>query len=186
MKNQSVQLTAPLVKRLTVLWPWIMHSSSTYGVDPFLIAAVAWKESDFNVNAVNFESNYYAKYCKNLSTSRIKQMNPAVTSASAERRLLAMAWGPMQVVGLTARERGYRKPHLSGLCGEDGIRMGTVYLAYQLGRYGDDIMKSLSAYNAGSVIQSNHETYVVPALARYSWLKAELHDNPAFGEGKGA
>ena len=81
MKNQSVQLTAPLVKRLTVLWPWIMHSASTYGVDPFLIAAVAWKESDFNVNAVNFESNYYAKYCKNLSTSRIKQMNPAVTSA---------------------------------------------------------------------------------------------------------
>lgn len=182
----SVKLTDTLVKRLTNIWPWIIHASTTYGVDPFLVAAVAWKESDFNVNAMNFEANFYAKYCKKLSSSRMKQLNPAMTSPSAERRLLAFSWGPMQVTGLTARERGYRKPHLSSLCGEDGIRMGATYLVYQLGRYGGDVTRSLSAYNAGSAIQSNHDTYVVPALERYACLQAELHDNPAFEEGKSA
>ena len=181
-ETMTLELTDTLSKRLQIVWPWIIHASTTYGVDPFLIAAIAWKESDFNHQAVRFEENYYQKYCRKLSATRIKKLNPAATSTAAERRLLAMAWGPMQIVGLTARERGYHKPHLASLCGEDGVRMGVTYLVYQLGRHAGDVEKAVSAYNAGSVIQSNQKTYVEPVMERLRILRAELHDNPALGE----
>lgn len=176
------KLTETLNRRLLNLWPWIMHASTTYSADPFLVAAIAWQESNFNPQATHFEANYYRKYCLNLPEEKIRRYNPAVDSIAKERKRLATAWGAMQIVGLTAREKGYRKPKLESLCGEDGVRMGTIYLMHQLNRYGNDIGKAVSAYNAGSSIQSNIKSYVTPVLERYRILRQELHDNPAFGE----
>lgn len=52
------------------------------------------------------------------------------------------------------------------------IPYGTQYLAYQLGRYGGDIEKAVSAYNAGHYIVGNYTNYVSPVMQYYNWFLA--------------
>ena len=62
------------------------------------------------------------------------------------------------------------------------IPYGTAYLAYQLNRYGGDMAKAVSAYNAGTAISTNVAGYVQPVMQYYQWF---LANDPGSGGGGG-
>lgn len=59
------------------------------------------------------------------------------------------SWGPMQILGSTARDRGFRGAFEQLLTPEVGILYGALQLAWLRGRYGADFGQVISAYNRG-------------------------------------
>lgn len=82
--------------------------------------------------------------------------------------------GPMQLLTVNAYDLGFGGT-VDELFGdpEYSIRYGALHLYRQVSRYGGDVAKALSAYNAGSNTERNADSYVKPIMARYSELSQE-------------
>ena len=119
-----------------------------YGVDPALVKAVIWTESKGDP--------YVLRY---------------------ERHLDDHSYGLMQLLLSTATELGF-KGSADGLFDPDtNIRLGTMYLAKQLKRYGGNVAKAVAAYNAGSARYKDgkfvNQKYVDRVMNTYRLLKEE-------------
>jgi hypothetical protein len=167
MNNEA---TFPLYESFQNCAGWIRHCCTTYEIDPYWVAAVCWKESGFDVWAVRYESGYYERYCAGLTDAQIHREVPGIISPATDRRLRACSFGPMQIMGGTARHMGYSRVHLTQLCSEEGVRLGVIYFSSLLHRYGD-MDHALSAYNAGSPTDQNRESYVNVVHGHYEDLK---------------
>jgi len=122
------------------------------GLDPMLVAAMVEIESGGNEHAMRFEPVWY---------ERLHKVDvPRGVSEATERMQQATSWGLMQVLGVTARERGCDAPFLSVLCTPVvGLEYGCQYLQWQFERYGE-LSDAVAAYNAGSVRLSEDGSYV--------------------------
>lgn len=82
--------------------------------------------------------------------------------------------GPMQILTVNAYDLGFdgRVDELFGNP-ETSLRYGAIHLYRQMARYGGDVAKALSAYNAGSNTAKNKDGYVAPIMARYEELSQE-------------
>lgn len=152
--------------------------SKEFGIDALLLVAIAIKESSLQPDSFREEPAFYNKYVKKLTNKRIKTYNPfAVTpeDVAKERDAEGASYGLMQVMGLTAREMGYRGKHLRDLHDPKmGIYYGAKYLKQKLVKYAGDAEKAISAYNAGTFTDHNHADYVVPVLEYYNQLKEDV------------
>jgi len=115
-----------------------------------LILAICVKESSAQTYASRFEPHIYAEIMKKPD-EEIKKYNPC--SRATERVCQAMSFGPMQVMGQSARFMGYTKPFLTELCNPSyGIEYGCKVLKFWWKKfknpYGFDAV--MSAYNGGS------------------------------------
>lgn len=157
----------------------ILKQARKFQVDPFLVEAILWKESDYDPFAFRYEPVFFRKYCESLSRRQLEDFNPCVgvlCSFETERILLACSIGAMQVMGLKAREMGYKAKSLTNLfILPFNIEIGTSLIKRLLDRYNGNIEKTISAYNAGSATEKNHEKYVLPVLKKYKLLKEENH-----------
>lgn len=68
------------------------------------------------------------------------------------------SYGPLQIMGATARELGFEGDDLYELRGREGIRYGIRYFRKQKKRY-SNWMDAVAAYNAGSAKKKKDGTY---------------------------
>jgi len=161
---------------------WIKEASKETGIDPFVISAICWQESSFDPYAFRFEKDFLKKYVEPLTKAAIKKRNPSIGGAiseDSERHGLAISWGAMQILGQTARERGFNGVFLPALCGYPGILYGSEHLVYLRARH-HDWDKVFSAYNAGSPTNKNQTSYVEAVLERLDILQNEKEVSRCF------
>lgn len=92
-------------------------------------------ESDWNTWATREEPAFHRRY---------------VGDGGRESWELAISWGLLQVMGLTAREMGYEDRYLSRLCNPAiGLDLGAKYLRSRYDRGDQTWAGALAAYNGG-------------------------------------
>ena len=129
--------------------PVIYRVSAASGINPQLIAAIIWQESRANQYAMRYEPAFFDKYIQNKKLTGFIPNFKNVSEAT-ERMARATSFGPMQVMGATAREHGFEGTFLTELCNaQTGIEMGVKVLKAKLVKANDDINKALLLYNGG-------------------------------------
>jgi hypothetical protein len=120
--------------------------AQAHGLDPDLVCAVIYVESNWNSWSVRHEPMY-----KYLFHPRICADKFGIPSVNTETFLQMTSFGLMQVMGAVAREYGF-DGWLTELCiPELGLEYGCKHLKKKLDLYGGNEMKAAAAYNAGSV-----------------------------------
>ncbi len=126
-------------------------------LDPALVCAIVEQESAWQPWAIRFEPAFFAKYVAPLFA--ICKIEPATNTEAYSR---AISWGLMQVMGQTARERGFAGKFLSELCDPaTGLDAGCELLAHKLALAEGNIERALVLWNGGA-----NPEYPAQALAR--------------------
>ena len=125
----------------------IQAAAARHGLAPVLVAAIVQTESAGNPWATRFEPDFLNSYV-DAAPRRF-----GAVSVQTERMCRAISFGPMQIMGQVARERGFTGVFLTELCdSETGLEYGCRHLAALRDRYlalwGLDGV--IAAYNAGS------------------------------------
>jgi hypothetical protein len=155
----------------------VSAAASRHGIDACILAALVVKESSGDPLAVRHEPRYQWLWdvdkwepFRRLSEEERRSATPPPdfrapvgVSAATEWSSQRTSWGACQIMGATARERGFRGRFLSALCEPTlGVEYGARHLALLMARY--DAMSALSAYNAGKPTDANEDSYVRPIL----------------------
>lgn len=125
----------------------IQAAAARHGLDPLLVAAIVQTESGGNPWATRFEPGFLAHYV-DAAPARF-----GAVSVETERMGRATSFGPMQIMGQVARERGFTGIFLTELCDpETGLEYGCRHLAALRDRYISQwgLDGVIAAYNAGS------------------------------------
>lgn len=131
----------------------VKYQARLYGIDPALACAVVEQESAWNVWAIRYEPAFYTHYVASQ-----------VNLSDTERTARAISWGLFQMMGQTARGRGFKNQFLSSLCDPDfGIPTGCEFLAHLLQTHNNDQHAALLAWNGGG-----NPAYPDQVLARVS------------------
>jgi len=134
----------------------ILNAASLYSLDPNWVKSIVQIESSGNTWSMRFEPLFY-------DSIKIRYRGKFSDTEIVSR---ATSWGLMQVLGEVARELGYGGRFLTGLCEPMiGLRYGCMKFKQQLDRYNADLLKAVSAYNAGTAIinpdgKFKNQTYV--------------------------
>ena len=141
------------------------------GLDPALVCAVCEQETgDRRPNpatgreswdpwAIRYEDGFYHEYVRPLVVGG--ELHDAT-----EARARAFSWGLMQVMGQTAREKGYGG-HLAQLCDPaTGIETGCRVLAAKLQEAQGDVERALLLWNGGADLL--YPGQVLARTAKYS------------------
>ena len=124
----------------------IADTADRYDLPVKLVKAIVQVESGNNPWAARYEPAFYTRYV----ADRGHRVWPGC-SRETEERLRATSLGLMQIMGQTARERGFDGPFLTSLCDPMiGLEFGCRYLAQQVKRYSGDVEAAVAAYNAGT------------------------------------
>jgi soluble lytic murein transglycosylase-like protein len=136
-----------IMERLSSFKDVIKTVSNQLSIDEILLYAIIWQESHGDCWGPRFESHYYEKAMHHLPSHYAEKLG---VTAGTERILQSMSWGPMQVMGVVAREEGYDGP-MPRLClPEVGVYWGARKLQKLFKRYPENQDHVISAYNAGS------------------------------------
>lgn len=116
---------------------------------PF-ITAVCMVESSFDQAAIRYEPAFYRLYLDSMPATELRRGMPLGSTLETERCGRAFSWGPMQLMGQVARERGY-SDWFARLCTpEVGIDWGCRHLVWLRQRIGrQDLERMAGAYNGG-------------------------------------
>jgi len=129
------------------------------GLRPELVLAIVEQESNFNEFAIRYEPAFMARY-----------VGPAYLRkefSATEAYARAMSWGLGQVMGQTARERGFKGVYLSELCDPwNNLTVMCGILARNLERSAGDETKALLAYNGGA--NKDYPGEVLARVAKYA------------------
>lgn len=165
----------------------ITAAATGSGLQASLLGALVLKESSGNPAAWNPEPHY--RYLMDVRTWRpFRQLTAAEIASErppADFHSIAgdpdqewwaqqASWGLTQVMGGVARELGYREPWIPNLLRDTQrvLILGARHLARQVSRWGT-VERGLSAYNAGSPVESNRRPYVDVVLRYQAELAAE-------------
>ena len=122
------------LNRLSPSQSIVTEYADQFSLDENLIRAVIWKESSGHPDAKRWEGEEYGY----------------------SRGLMGLLYTTAQQMGFTGEPEDLFDPEIS-------IHYGTAYLRWQLDRYGQDLRKALSAYNAGTYTEVN-KAYVDKVL----------------------
>lgn len=144
----------------------ITVAAERYDLPPEIVAAMVHQESAGDPRAMRHEPSWRYWYTAHGSLAA-----PRGVSLPTERMQQATSWGLMQVMGAVARELECAEPFLSELCCNAalGLDLGCAYLAKLRRRFGSEIERAVSAYNAGSPQPRDSKQwadYVVPIMGR--------------------
>jgi len=113
---------------------------------------------------------YYTKYF-GLDDNVVRAIIWTESSGDPDAESPKHALGLMGVLYTTAQQMGFEGEPDDLFDPEINIRYGTKYLVWQLDRYGQEIKKALSAYEAGTYTPEN-KWYVDRVLGYYTRLEA--------------
>ncbi|MGB9404759.1 MAG: lytic transglycosylase domain-containing protein [Candidatus Acidiferrales bacterium] len=120
--------------------------AARHSLDPALVCAIVEHESSWNPWAIRFEPAFFAKYVAPLFTNN--KIEPATNSEAYSR---AFSWGLMQVMGQSARERGFSAEFLSELSDPAaGLEAGCDLFAHKLAVAGANAERALQLWNGGA------------------------------------
>jgi len=123
---------------------FIKEEAIKQNADPTIIAAICKVESNFNIWAIRFEPAFLRKYVPK------EPKRFGAISKATERQLQAHSFGLMQIMGLVAREKGYKGVYLTALCEPlENLKWGIKHWMYCLKRRNGDIKKALLRWNGG-------------------------------------
>tara|TARA_R110000787_G_scaffold251841_1_gene357347 strand:+ start:168 stop:686 length:519 start_codon:yes stop_codon:yes gene_type:complete len=154
-----------------VYWSAISEQE-LYDIPDGLILAIIMTESTGEECAIRYEPDFRWLDEDALDHPPVRSTKPT------EREGQSTSWGPMQVMGATARWMGF-DGWFPELCGPSGVEYGVKYLLRQRNRY-HNWPEAVAAYNAGSLrfkgdgrIFQNQQYVdkVYKALKDKSWLK---------------
>ena len=93
--------------------------ASQHALDPALVCAIVEQESSWDTHAIRYEPAFRAHYVAPLGLTPTEEVARSIS------------WGLMQVMGQSARERGFNGKFLSALCDpSNGLAIGcTVFAA---------------------------------------------------------
>ena len=117
-----------------------------FDLPPELVLAQVQRESSFRSYRNRFEQDFYDTYIKGKKLDYVTPLCLKSTEALGR----AMSWGLMQIMGQTAREKGFRGWFPELCIPEVGLEWGCRYLASlrrQFGHEGWPVV--VRAYNAG-------------------------------------
>lgn len=120
----------------------VQEAALDAGLPISIVAAIVCQESSGWTNRKpRYEPGFFRRYILKI---------PGI--GTEERKGRATSWGPMQVMGQTAREMGYTAPFQNMLVLEIGLYWGCRYLKRLKIRYYDKHGWGgvIAAYNAGS------------------------------------
>lgn len=138
-------LDSILIVRLTELKNVLSVVSAKNKLDIELVAAVILQESSANKYAIRYEPVFLTKYVEKTKTWDLASCGNWET----EKTSRATSWGLMQVMGLVARERGFKKKFLSELTDPfENISIGCLHLSTLIKSKKNEI-RGLLAYNGG-------------------------------------
>ena len=164
----------------------IISAADRYKVPRPLALAVTEQESAFDSWAWNPEPKY--RYLWDVLMNKpFRKLTPAEDASEippmdfksyhgvpvdAEWWGQQASWGPMQVMGAVARERGFMGRFLSQLCDpEIGIEIGCRHLGIYLRRFKDPF-PTLEAWNGGPGAVGKNPKYAREVLARVEKFNA--------------
>jgi soluble lytic murein transglycosylase-like protein len=109
------------------------------GLDPALVMALIEHESSWNPWAVRYEPGFYSTYISHMKLP------------DTEKTMRATSFGLMQIIGQTAREKGFDEKFLTALCEPlNGVTYGCKKLKDCMDRAHGDVNDALLRYNGGS------------------------------------
>jgi Transglycosylase SLT domain len=117
--------------------------AAKFDVPADVLCGMIEREDQGNPWAVRYEPGFLARY--------VMPQYKAGKLDITETYCRAMSWGPLQIMGETARELGFEGKYLSELCDPPvGIEWGCRKLAACLKRTDGNIDAALEMYNGGS------------------------------------
>lgn len=132
-------------------------AAARHNLDPALVCAIVEQESAWNPWAVRYEPVFFAKYVAPLFA--VSKIVPATNTEAYAR---AFSWGLMQVMGQSARERGFSRRFLSELCDPiAGLDAGCELFAHKLVVANGNVRHALALWNGGA-----NADYAAEVLAR--------------------
>jgi hypothetical protein len=126
----------------------VVTMAASYQLPAVIVRAMTLHESVGGITyATRFEQGFYDRYVKNLKI----EFRPAGCSLATERIQRATSWGLMQIMGQTARERGFRGWHAELIVPEVGLEWGCRYLRWLVDLYlvDGDWPTVMRAFNGG-------------------------------------
>lgn len=142
----------------------IFAAAKRHQLEPSLIAAVIYQESGGNPLAVRYEPAFFYRYVEPLGKGELPGHVPTSCSLATEKNLRATSWGLMQIMGETARERGYTGEFLTGLLDPAvNISIGVEYLSHLIRDARGVIPAALARWNGGG-----NATYAAEVVAHIS------------------
>src|SRR5262245_15362554 len=113
--------------------PLITNAAKVFGLQVPLVAAIVLQESKGNPAAARYENGFYLKYIDWRGRKDLSGYVPTACTLETEKRFRATSFGLMQVMGETARERGFRAEFLPELfVPETNLRVGCELLQHLL------------------------------------------------------
>lgn len=148
---------------------------SAQGVDLSLVLAFCSVESNFNSHAVRYEDHY--KWL--LDPAQYASRNGI--TVSTETVCQKMSWGPMQIMGAVARERGFQGELTELTDPRKSLYFSILHLKMLLGRYKLE-RDAIAAYNAGSPTRDKFNLYTNQAYVDKVSVKAIQYRQITKGE----
>ena len=122
----------------------IEEESENHDVDPDIVAAICKVESNFNPWATRVELAFLKRY-----VPKDPYRFGAITKTT-ERYDEARSYGLMQIMGLVAREKGFRKTFLAELFDpKTNLSYGVKHWKWCLDNREGDVQKALLRWNGG-------------------------------------
>ena len=105
-----------------------------YDLDRNIVAAIIFQESRGNIWAIRYEPKFYERHLAHKKREDLSGYVPKGTpTLRTEKTSRATSFGLMQIMGETARWRGFRARYLSALLKPStNINFGCKYLRYLL------------------------------------------------------
>jgi soluble lytic murein transglycosylase-like protein len=137
----------------------IKKASKKYSIEEALIKAIAKHESGLE---------QYARRYDHKPLSKQKWFTDAMAKNGWEGKYYYYSAGYMQVLYLVCKtDFGFKGSFFDLFDTETNIDLGCQILAKQLKRYGGDVKKAISAYNAGHWTSNNQSNYTDPVYKLY-------------------
>lgn len=129
--------------------------AASYALDPAIVCGICERESSWNTLEIRYEDGFFEKWIRPMTESG------AVTDKT-EARARAISWGLMQIMGQSARLRGYHGS-FAGLCADPGlgINYGCRHFKAYLDADGGNVEEALQHYNGGSNQNYSNEVLVL-------------------------
>jgi len=141
-------------------------AAARHQLDPAIVCAIVEQESAWQPWASRFEPAFFAKYVAPLFA--ICKVEPPTNTEAYSR---AFSWGLMQVMGQTARERGFTGKFLSELCDPStGLDAGCELLAHRFALAEGKLERALALWNGGA--NPEYPAQVLARVANYSALSS--------------
>jgi soluble lytic murein transglycosylase-like protein len=133
-------------------------AATRYRLNPALVCGVVEDESSWNPWEFRYEPNFRILYVARL------ELDPTAEIGRS------CSWGLLQIMGQTARERGFVGPFPQLCDPEIGLERGCDYLADRFKVAAGDVSKALELWNGGA--DKGYATRVLGRAVKYGYTDA--------------